>query len=81
MVDTAGDEANGQQDELARAAAAGPPLVWDDQDGDDNAEPGAAHDSPAAVDEARAAEGDDTPDPLFSIYREPAEQLRREGRD
>jgi hypothetical protein len=81
MVETGSHEENGQPDELARAAAAGPPLDWDDEDGNDNLEAGEAHDSPAAIDEERAAAGGDRPDAMFSIYREPAEQLREERRD
>ena len=82
MAETAsGNESNSQPDELARAAAAGPPLVWNDEDGNDNAEAGEAHDSPAAIDEERVAEGGDRPEGIFSIYREPAEQLRQERRD
>ena len=81
MVETGSDEQTGQPDELARAAAAGAPLVWNDEDGNDNLEAAKAHDSPAALDEERAAEGGDRPDAMFSIYREPAEQVREERRD
>ena len=82
MAETAPDnEAASQADQLASAAAAGPPLVWDDGNGNDNLEAGEAHDSPAALDEERVAEGGDRPDAMFSIYREPAEQIREERRD
>ncbi len=82
MAETApGSEGSGQPDELARAAAAGPPLVWDDEDGNDNLEAGQAHDSPAALDEEHVAEGGDQHDAMFSIYREPIEQVREDLRD
>jgi hypothetical protein len=71
-------------DSLARAAAAGPPLAWDDGDtspGAANQEAGGQHDSPAALDEELVTEGSAAPDPLFSIYREPEEELRQERRD
>lgn len=53
MSDVDSTEANsGGQDELARAAAAGP-MNWSET-GDENSEAAEAHDSPAAVDEDRA---------------------------
>lgn len=68
---------------LDRAAAAGP-IPWVDASDDsagtgnaENAEPAAAHDSPAGVEEERAADpgadGDDLagPDRLTSIYGPP----------
>ena len=53
------EASSGGQDELAKAAAAGP-MNWSET-GDENSEAAAAHDSPAAVDEDRAerAEEDD----------------------
>ena len=81
---TGPDSTTPKEDSLARAAAAGPPLDWDNEDtgpGAANQEAGEAHDSPAALDEERIAEGAGAPDALYSIYREPAEQLRQENRD
>ena len=69
-----------QQSPLDRAAAAGPlPGIGgsDDDRAADNAEPAVAHDSPAGVEEQRAADpdadGDELagPDRLTSIYGPP----------
>ena len=71
---------NDPDDPLARAAAAGPlPGAEIAADGApaENAEPAAAHDSPAGIDEARAsdpgADGDELvgTDPLSTIYGPP----------
>lgn len=69
-----------EKDPLARAAAAGPlpgAGLADDGAPAENAEPAAAHDSPAGIDEARAADpdadGDELvgTDPLSTIYGPP----------
>ncbi len=70
----AADIAAEPEDRLARAAAQGR-LDWDDDErpGDvSNLEAGAAHDSPAAVDEERAERQDgDQKDSMSSIYGPP----------
>lgn len=77
---TPADSQEGQGSPLDRAAAAGP-IPWvdtsDNSAGAENAETAAAHDSPAGVEEERAADpgadGDDLagPDRLTSIYGPP----------
>ena len=73
------DAVDAQDSPLDRAAAAGP-IPWvdaSDDSGTANAEPAAAHDSPAGVEEGRAADPDATgdelsgPDRLTSIYGPP----------
>lgn len=74
------DAQDGQDSPLDRAASAGP-IPWVDSKDDDaaaeNAEPAAAHDSAAGVEEERAADpgapGDDLagPDTLTTIYGPP----------
>ncbi len=84
MTDPDPDSTTVPEDSLTKAAAAGPPLVWDDRDtGPAAANQGAgeAHDSPAAVDEELVTEGGVQQDPMYGIYREPPEQLRQERRD
>lgn len=81
QLDTDHDESRGDQDSpLDRAAAAGPlpgAQTADDEVAGSNAEPAATHDSPAGVEEQRAADpdadGDELagPDRLTSIYGPP----------
>jgi len=64
--------AGGSGDPLARAAAQGPIFTDDDETDSSNLEAPEAHDSPAAVDEERAAEETtDDSDRLRSIYGPP----------
>jgi hypothetical protein len=81
MSEQTGPSSTDSQDSPLDRAAAGGPIPWVDASGGDgaaaNAEPAAAHDSPAGVEEGRAADpdadGDELTGPgrLTSIYGPP----------